>query len=155
LVSRLEHAGGEDVDHKDAGSDSIAVTRQPEEGGTSNADARLPDLPIHLDIDLETQEPPIVIEMFEVQFLEIENNSSTGTGTGSGVGTHPVAPVANYEPVTAASTTTANSLELSNDADAEEKTAPGKVAALISHGSDWCVAIAVIAIAVLASVYSG
>ena len=57
LVSRLEHAGGEDVDHKDAGSDSIAVTRQPEEGGTSNADARLPDLPIHLD-------------MFEVPFLD-------------------------------------------------------------------------------------
>ena len=58
LVGRLEHAGvGEDADHKDGGSDSMAVARQPEEGGIPDADARLPDLPIHLD-------------MFEVPFLD-------------------------------------------------------------------------------------
>ena len=35
--------------------------------------------------DLEAQEPLIDIEMFEVQFLETENNSSNLTGSGVGI----------------------------------------------------------------------
>ena len=73
--------------------------------------------------DLETPDPPIDLEMFEVQFVERENCSSNRTGSGSRVGRHPVASNTNSDPTIAASTSTISNLELSIDADAEEKTA--------------------------------
>ena len=92
---------------------------------------------------LETIDPPIDLEMFEVRFLETENNSSTGTGTGSGVGNDAAAPIADCEPAVAASISASNNSEVSSQEDTEEKTSFGSVvAALMSLNRDlishWC-----------------
>lgn len=88
-------------------------------------------------IDVEIHHSPFDLEMFEVQILETESNSSNRTGSGSGVGNHPISPIANCEPTMAACTNTVNISDLSCDAHAEEKKALGTVAGLISHCSDW------------------
>ena len=80
----------------------------------------------HVQIELENQDPPIDLDMFEVQLLETEHNSSNGTGSGSGVGSHRISPIDISEPTMAASTSTASDLD---------ETPRGRVAGLIS---DWC-----------------
>ena len=82
---------------------------------------------------LETLEPALDLDLFEVQFLETGNNSSTCTGSGSGAGSEHIEQIDHFEPVVVASTSTMNDLGLSSNADAEEKSALSTVATLRPH----------------------